>query len=49
MCRKNELCGCALVAFGLGLLVGICLESGFIASCIGLGFIVLGFWCGKRK
>ena len=49
MCRKNELCGFALVTFGFGLLVGLCLDSGFICSCIGLGFIVLGFWCAKRK
>jgi hypothetical protein len=49
MCRRNELCGCALITFGLGLLIGILLESGFISSCIGLVFIGLGFWCGKKK
>ena len=49
MCRKNELCGFALVAFGFGLLVGLCLESGFTCSCVGLGFIIFGFWCAKKK
>jgi len=49
MCRRNELCGCSLITFGLGLLVGICLESGFISSLVGLGFIGFGFWCARKK
>lgn len=49
MCRKNQLCGCALTAFGLGLLVGMCLESGFFCGCVGIGIIGLGIWCAKRR
>jgi hypothetical protein len=49
MCRKNQLCGCALIAFGLGLLIGTFLESGFFCFLIGLGIVGLGCWCaGKR-
>lgn len=49
MCRRNHLCGCALIAFGFGLLIGTCLESGFIGFCLGFGIILLGFWCMGRK
>lgn len=49
MCRKNQLCGSALVAFGLGLLVGMVLNSGFTSFCIGVGIMGLGCWCMSRK
>ncbi len=49
MCRKNQLCGSALVAFGLGLLVGMVLNSGFVSFLIGLGIIGLGCWCMSKK
>lgn len=49
MCRKNQLCGSALVTFGLGLLVGMCLESGFFCFFVGLGIIGLGIWCMKKR
>ncbi len=49
MCRKNQLCGAALVAFGFGLLVGVMLESGLLTSIIGFGIIGLGCWCSGKK
>ena len=49
MCRKNQLCGCALLTFGLGLLVGMCLESGFFCFFVGIAIMCLGCWCMKRK
>jgi hypothetical protein len=49
MCRKNQLCGCALVAFGFGLLIGTLLESGFFSFCAGVSIMVLGFWCTGKK
>jgi len=49
MCRKNQLCGCALMAFGFGLLVGCCLESTFFCCCVGLGIMALGLWCNTKK
>ncbi len=49
MCRRNQLCGSVLVAFGLGLLVGCWLESGFFCFMVGFGIICLGIWCGTKK
>ncbi|MBQ3541771.1 MAG: hypothetical protein IJA45_01435 [Oscillospiraceae bacterium] len=49
MCRRNQLCGSALITFGLGLLVGNCLESGFFCFLMGLGIIFLGLWCIGKK
>lgn len=48
MCRKNRLHGCCLLFFGLGLLVGHCLESWFLCCCGGLVLIVLGI-CVMRQ
>ena len=42
MCRHNQLWGCILVAFGLGLLVGSWLERGFICSCLACGLAIFG-------
>lgn len=49
MCRKNQLCGSALIAFGVGLLVGMLLESGFFAFFVGIGIMGLGIWCIGKK
>ncbi|MCD7755401.1 MAG: hypothetical protein LUJ09_03575 [Firmicutes bacterium] len=49
MCRKNQLCGCALAAFGFGLLIGTCLESAFFCCCAGIGIMALGAWCARKK
>ena len=40
MCRRNQMWGCCLIAFGLGLLIGLCLESSFICGCIGIGGVM---------
>ena len=49
MCRQNQLWGCMLLAFGLGMLVGLWIEGGFIAHCFGFGFIILGLSVGRKK
>lgn len=49
MCRCNQLWGCVCVAFGLGALFGIWLESGFMTGCLGIGLILLGFGILKKK
>lgn len=49
MCRKNQLLGCCAGAFGLGLLVGYCIESGFLCICIGIGLILVGLSFLKQK
>jgi hypothetical protein len=38
-----------MIAFGLGLLIGCGLESGFFCFCAGMGVIALGFWCCRKK
>jgi len=49
MCRQNQLIGCALLAFGIGLLIGLWLEGGFLPGCIGLGLLVCGIAVGCKK
>lgn len=49
MCRQNQLFGCALMAFGLGLLIGAWLESGFLCHCFGFGLLVLGLLTVRKK
>ena len=44
MCRQNLLWGCVVLAFGLGMLAGSWLKSGFVTHLIGLGLVFLG--CG---
>ena len=36
MCRRNQLWGCILIAFGIGVLVGTWLESGVFCFLFGL-------------
>lgn len=43
MCRQNQVLGFSLLAFGLGVLIGCCMESGFWSFVLGLGAIVFGF------
>lgn len=43
MCRRNQLIGWILLAFGLGLLIGLCLESSLLSSLAGIGLAVYGF------
>ena len=47
MCRKNQLWGCVLMAFGLGLLIGIRLEGGFLCHCVCFGVVAVG--CGMCR
>ena len=43
MCRRNQLFGWILLAFGLGLLIGLCLESCLFSAVVGFGLTLLGF------
>ena len=43
MCRRNQLLGFCAIAFGLGLLVGCSMESGFWCCALGIGAIVCVF------
>ena len=49
MCRQNQLWGFALLSFGLGVIVGMLLESGFFSICFGCGLVILGFCVMHRK
>jgi len=49
MCRKNHLYGWCAWSFGLGLLIGAGLESALLSVCLGVGLIVLGFGCFRKK
>ena len=48
MCRRNQLRGCALMAFGLGVLIGYFLQSWFLCSVGGIVLVVIG-WIVARK
>ena len=49
MCRRNQLCGVALMAFGVGLLSAGFFESVFFCGCLGIGFVVLGVVVTQKK
>lgn len=49
MCRKNHLWGWALVAFGLGTLVGRCFDSGFISFTVSVCVIAFGCHVMRQK
>jgi hypothetical protein len=49
MCRRNQLWGCVLLAFGFGVLVGTWLESGLFCHLFGLLAIFSGFAICRRK
>ncbi len=49
MCRKNQLLGVALIAFGLGLLVGCWWESEFARNCCGIGLLAGGILLLQKK
>ncbi len=42
MCRKNLLWGGILIAFGAGILVGLCLEGGFFCHLFSVALIIVG-------
>ena len=49
MCRKNHLHGCCMLAFGLGLIIGHCLESWFLCCCGGIILLILGCCVMRRR
>lgn len=48
MCRYNQLWGSAMIAFGLGMLLGGWMEGGFVLSCFSLGIAVFGLVILKK-
>ena len=49
MCRRNQLLGCAVLAFGCGLLVCCWLESELLRIVFGIGLLVAGFCLLQKK
>lgn len=49
MLRRNQLLGIAALAFGVGLLLGIWIEGGFLAHCFGFGVVIVGCCLLKKK
>ncbi len=49
MCRKNQLLGIALAAFGLGLLTAVFFESMLFCGCLGMGCVVTGIIVLQKK
>ena len=49
MCRRDQLWGCILIAFGLGLLIGIWIEGGFLSKCFAIGIGILGLCVIRRS
>lgn len=49
MCRRNKMWGLILIAFGLGLLIGQCLERGFWCSAGSITILVVGISVMRQK
>lgn len=49
MCRRDQLLGFCAAAFGLGLLIGHCFESGLLSVGIGVALILGGLCLIKQK
>ena len=49
MRRHYQLCGCMLMAFGAGILLGTWLSGGFWCHCLGFGLVVGGFFVVRKK
>lgn len=49
MCKKNELLGSALMAFGAGLLLSLLFSSEFVLALIGVGLIVSGLCLARKR
>ena len=49
MCRRNQLWGYALLAFGVGVLVGTWLDSGLFCHLFGLLAIFCGWGICRKK
>ena len=49
MCRYSVLRGVGLIAFGVGLLVGCSMDSGFWCCALGLGAILSGIFFFQKR
>ena len=49
MCRHNQLWASIMIAFGVGLLIGLWLNGGFFSHCFGLIMIFCGCGVFRRR
>jgi hypothetical protein len=42
MHHRKYILGCLFAAFGFGFLIGMWVEGGFLAHCIGFGMLIFG-------
>ena len=49
MCRRNQMWGLILIAFGLGLLIGQCLEKGFWCTAGSIVIVFVGCSVLRQK
>ena len=49
MCRKKQLHGWCSICFGLGVLLGHCMDSWALSTGLGIGLILLGFHFLRQK
>lgn len=49
MCRYHQLWGCIVMAFGIGVLIGLWIEGGFLAHCFGFSLIIVGVAVAKKR
>lgn len=49
MCRRNQLLGVGLLAFGLGLLTVVWIEAEFLRWVFGIGLVVAGLSLLQKK
>lgn len=48
MCRKNELLGSVMMAFGAGLLVALLISSDFVLAILGVALLLGGLLVAKK-
>ena len=49
MCKRNEMLGSCLMAFGAGLMVSMFFRSDFVLCLLGMGALVWGLLCCRRR
>ena len=49
MFRHNQIIGCCMTVFAIGLLVGMWIEGGFFAHVFGVVFIIAGCSMLRKK
>lgn len=49
MCRRYQFFGSIAFSFGLGFLIGMWVNGGFLAHCFGITMILIGLYLWQKK